>query len=289
MALDFDLLSTWKFEDIRHRYAPKDAILYALGAGCGETDDDLRFVYEKDLVALPSMAAVLGDPGFWLTDPRLGADYGKTVHGEQAIELHRPLPASGGVLARNRVDEVVDKGPGKGVFIRGSRTLHDEADGRLIATLTSTIILRGDGGSSGRAVVAGQGGGAARATEDRTQAPDQTVAIRTLPQAALIYRLSGDFNPLHADPAAAASAGFSRPILHGLCTLAVATRAILRASCGNDPARLAGIGVRFSAPVFPGETILIEIWRVGPELSFRCRVPERDGIVVLDAGRATLR
>lgn len=290
MALDFALLSNWTFEDIRHRYEPRDTILYALGAGCGETDDDLRFVYEKDLVALPSMAAILGDPGFWMADPRLGADYAKTVHGEQTIELHAPLPVAGAVRARNTVDEVIDKGPGKGVFVRGARRLCDEAGGRPLATLTWTIILRGDGGSSGRTFDGAQTFASRRAGAESVETtPDKTVAIRTLPQAALIYRLSGDYNPLHSDPAAAAKAGFKRPILHGLCTLAVATRAVLRACCENDPSRLTSIGVRFSAPVFPGETIVTELWRSGAEIRFRCRAAERDGIVVLDAGRAVAR
>jgi acyl dehydratase len=108
---------------------------------------------------------------------------------------------------------------------------------------------------------------------------------KTLPQAALIYRLSGDYNPLHADPAIARAAGFERPILHGLCTFGVAGRAILAACCGNDPARLKEIHVRFSAPVFPGEMISTEIWRDGPTISFRARVEPRD-VVVLNNGRA---
>lgn len=291
MALDFALLSNWTFEDIRHRYEARDTILYALGTGCGDSDDDLRFVYEKDLVALPSMATVLGDPGFWMSDPRLGADYGKTVHGEQTIALHGPLPVSGVVVARNAIDELVDKGPGRGLFIRGSRRLYDEADERLLAMLTWTIILRGDGGASGQVGRAPAPAAAptARPETDAIEAsPDEVVTIPMLRQAALIYRLSGDYNPLHADPAAAARAGFDRPILHGLCTMGVATRAILKACCANDPARLASIGVRFSAPVFPGETIVTEIWRSADGLRFRCRVPERNRIVVLDAGRATL-
>lgn len=281
MPLDIDLLSRWTFEDRIHRYGSTDTILYALGVGCGEEIDDLPFVYERGLIALPSMATVLGDPGFWLKDPRLGADWSKAVHARQSIELHAVLPPSGTVIARNAIDHVIDKGAGRGVFIVCSRTLSDHSSGTLLATLHSTIVLRGDG----RTARSDRAPARQAATPDRP--PDLSCLKTTLPQAALIYRLSGDRNPLHVDPQAAASAGFPKPILHGLCTMGLATRALLRACCGDRPSRLRSIGARFAAPVFPGETIRIDIWRDGTEIHFRCRADER-GTVVLDSGTATI-
>lgn len=282
MPIDYDKLKTWHFPDLEHRYEVKDTILYALGVGCGADPMDrseLPFVYEEGLKALPTMAVVLGYPGFWLKDPDTGVDWRKILHGEQGLVIHRPLPASGTVIGRTRVTEIVDKGPGKGALLYSDRDVIDKASGDLLATLTSTTFIRGEGGFGGPSGPSPE----PHALPDR--APDETVDLKTLPQAALIYRLSGDDNPLHADPDVAAVAGFERPILHGLCTYAVAGRAVLKACCGNDPARLRRFNVRFSAPVLPGETIRTEIWRSGSTVSFRARVVERD-IVVLNNGLA---
>jgi acyl dehydratase len=281
VALDLDLLSGWAFEDRVHRYGVKDTILYALGIGCGDEADDLPFVYEKGLLALPSMATILGDPGFWLQDPRLGADWSRAVHGEQYVRLHASLPVEGTILAQNAIDGLIDKGAGRGVFVLCSRTLFDQNDGRMLAELKSTIILRGDGGD----VRSHRRAPASPSVPDRQ--PDISCSKRTAPQAALIYRLSGDLNPLHVDPETARHAGFPGPILHGLCTMGIATRAILRTCCGDHPSLLTSIGVRFAAPVFPGETIRTEIWRNGAQIQFRCWAAERDTIV-LDAGTASV-
>ena len=282
MAIDYQKLKNWHFPDLEHRYEAKDTILYALGVGCGADPMDrseLPFVYEDGLKALPTMAVVLGYPGFWLKDPQTGVDWRKILHGEQGLVIHKPLPASGTVIGRTRVTEIVDKGPGKGALLYSDRDVIDKASGDLLATLTSTTFIRGEGGFGGPSGPSPE----PHALPDR--APDETVNLKTLPQAALIYRLSGDDNPLHADPDVAAVAGFERPILHGLCTYAVAGRAVLKACCGNDPARLRRFNVRFSAPVLPGETIRTEIWRSGSSVSFRARVVERD-IVVLNNGLA---
>lgn len=282
MPIDYHKLKTWHFPDIEHRYTAKDTILYALGVGCGSDPMDrteLPFVYEDRLMALPTMAVVLGYPGFWLKDPATGVDWRKLLHGEQGLVIHRPLPAEGTVIGRTRVTEIVDKGPGKGALLYSDRDVIDKATGELLATLTSTTFIRGEGGFGGPSGPAP----APHALPER--APDMAVDLNTLPQAALIYRLSGDDNPLHADPDVAAVAGFERPILHGLCTYAVAGRAVLKACCGNDPARLKRFDLRFSAPVMPGETIRTEIWRDGATISFRARVVERD-IVVLNNGLA---
>ncbi|KAF0136878.1 MAG: MaoC-like dehydratase [Xanthobacteraceae bacterium] len=282
MAIDYQKLKNWHFPDLEHRYEAKDTILYALGVGCGADPMDrgeLPFVYEDGLKALPTMAVVLGYPGFWLKDPNTGVDWRKILHGEQGLVIHKPLPASGTVIGRTRVTEIVDKGPGKGALLYSDRQVFDKATGERLATLTSTTFIRGEGGFGGPSGPAPE----PHALPER--APDLAVDLKTLPQAALIYRLSGDYNPLHADPDVAAAAGFERPILHGLCTYAVAGRAVLRACCGNDPARLKRFDLRFSAPVLPGETIRTEIWRDGARVSFRARVVERD-IVVLNNGLA---
>jgi acyl dehydratase len=284
MPIDYAKLKAWPFADLEHSYQPRDTILYALGLGCGGDpmdEQDLRFVYEDGLLALPTMAVVLGYPGFWLKDPGTGVDWRKVLHGEQGLVLHRPLPASGTVIGRTRVTEIVDKGPEKGALLYSSRDVLDKATGALFCSVTSTTVLRGEGGFGGPQ------GPIPKVHALPERGPDQAVTLATLPQAALIYRLSGDFNPLHADPKVAQAVGFPRPILHGLCTYGVAGRAILQACCGGDPARLKQLDVRFSAPVFPGETLRTEIWSDGAEVSFRMRAVERD-VVVLNNGRAVV-
>lgn len=284
MAIDYETLKNWPFPDLEQSYGARDTMLYALGVGCGHDPldrGDLRFVYEEGLQALPTQAVVLGYPGFWLKDPGTGVDWRKVLHGEQGLVLHAPLPAAGTVVGRTRVTEILDKGAGKGALLFSEREVVDKASGRLLCTVTATTFLRGEGGFGGPA-------GPAPAPHALPEtAPEIALDLPTLPQAALIYRLSGDYNPLHADPAVAAAAGFPRPILHGLATYGVAGRALLRACCDGDPARLKRLQVRFSAPVFPGETLRTEIWRDRATLSFRCRVLERD-VVVLNNGLAEI-
>jgi acyl dehydratase len=284
MALDPHKLLAWKLPDIEHAYTEKDTMLYALGVGCASEPDetgDLKFVYERGLAALPTMAVVLAYPGNWLESPASTADYSKVLHGEQALVLHRPLAASGTVIGRTRNLDLLDKGPGKGAVLFTERQIIDKASGEPIATMTATSMLRGDGGFGGKS------GPQPAPHKLPDTAPPRHVDIRVPANAALVYRLSGDRNPLHADPKAAAAGGFAKPILHGLCTYAVAGRAIIRACCGNDPARLTALQVRFSAPVYPGETIRTELWPDGERVSFRARVLERD-VVVLNNGLARI-
>jgi acyl dehydratase len=238
-------------------------------------------VYEDELRVLPTMAVVLGYPGFWLKEPDTGVDWRKVLHGEQGLILHQPLPAQASVIGRTRVTEIVDKGPGKGAMLYSERDVIEKASGAVLCTLTSCSVLRGEGGFGGPS------GPVPTPHAVPERAPDVALDLPTLPQAALIYRLSGDYNPLHADPKVAAAAGFPRPILHGLCTFGVAGRALLRACCGNDQTKLKSIDVRFTAPVFPGETIRTEIWLEPGAASFRARVVERDAIV-LNNGRVVL-
>lgn len=290
MAIDYAKLKAWKFGDVEQSYGEKDAMLYALGLGVGHDPMDeqqLAFVYEKKLKVLPTMAVVLGYPGFWMKDPASGIDWVRIVHGEQFLQLHRPLPASGTVVGRSRIRALVDKGSDKGALVVQERSLHDKGSGELLATLEHVTFCRADGGFSQLPDNGPRGGDAPPPAKPATPegAPDATCDLPTLPQAALIYRLCADPNPLHAEPAVAKAAGFPRPILHGLATYGVAGHAILKTYCGYEPARLKSLGVRFSAPVFPGETIRTEMWRRGNALQFRARVLERD-LIVLSHGTA---
>ncbi|MEK9719618.1 MAG: MaoC family dehydratase, partial [Quisquiliibacterium sp.] len=204
--------------------------------------------------------------------------------------LHQPIPIQGTVIGRTRVTGIVDKGRDKGAIIQSERSLHDKASGQLLATLEQLTFARGDGGFSqvpGNGPAGGDPPPTAKPAVPDT-APDTVCDLPTMPQTALLYRLCADLNPLHADPAVAKAAGFARPILHGLASYGVAGHAILKACCNYDPAALKSIGLRFSGPVFPGETLRTEIWRDGTRVQFRARVLERDAIV-LSHGIAQLR
>lgn len=259
----------------RQTLTRRDTMLYALGVGAS----DLGHVYEENLQALPTMAVVLAAPGFLWRDPELGADWKKILHGEQMLELHRPLPVEGELVGHTRFEAVEDKGPDKGAIVLVSRAIAT-ADGTRLATVRMKTFMRGDGGCGS----AGPPLPVPPPLPDR--APDAAVALPTAPNQALIYRLSGDYNPLHIDPAVAKAGGFDAPILHGLCTYGVAGRALLAHLSARGRTALRRVDVRFSAPVYPGETIVTEIWDTGPgALAFRARVAERD-VVVLTNGVA---
>ena len=284
MPIDREQLLGHAFPDIHQVYTERDTMLYALGLGLGADPLDprqLRFIYEKGLQALPSMGVVLGYPGFWLSDPALGVDFKRLVHGEQGIEILRPLPPAGTVIGRTRVTDVVDKGAGKGALVYSEREVVDAGDQTVLCRLTSTTFLRADGGFSG-----GPPAATPRPPAVPDRAPDLVHEWRTLPQAALIYRLSGDYNPLHADPDVAAIANFRAPILHGLCTFGVASWSLLASLADAEPAALRSMSARFTNPVYPGETLVTEIW-TGADTAFRTTAKER-GAVVLDNGRARL-
>lgn len=288
--IDYEKTMAWRSGDVRHTYTAKDTILYALGLGVGANPLDpaqLKFTYEKELVALPTLAAVLASPGFWMKErSELGIDFVKLVHGEQSVVLHEPLPAAGTLVGRSRVLRIVDKGEGKGALLQVEKSLHDEKTDRLIAVTEQVLFLRGDGGFSAR------GGGDAPApplpaTPDTPPDLQWDWPIRT--DAALLYRLSGDLNALHVDPDVATRAGFPRPILHGLATYGMAGYGLVSALCGHDPGRLASIKARLTAPVYPGETLRLQVWRLNEsDLAFRASVMER-GVQVLGHGHATLR
>lgn len=284
MAIDYDKLRSWIWDDVYQRYTTRDTILYALGVGLGgdPTDrNELRFTYEHGLEVLPTFPVVLGTPTVWWRETGM-IDWRQVVHGEQGLRIHRRPAPEGEVIGRTRVVDIIDKGPGKGALIYTERTVTDAASGELIATLTSTSFARADGGFGGPAGPVKP----VHALPDR--APDAVFDLQTLPRAALIYRLSGDINPLHADLDVAAAAGFKQPILHGLCTYGIAGWAITSTVCNGDPGRFVSMDARFSSPVYPGEMIRTELWIDGAVVSFRARAVERD-LVVLNNGRVEIR
>jgi acyl dehydratase len=282
VAIDYETLMALELPPTRQSYTASDSILYALGIGFGADPLDerqLRFVCEPGLQAVPTLAFVLAVPRNWLRES--GLDYGRIVDGEQSATFHAPIAPEGDVVGTTRIVDVIDKGKGKGALVSIERRIADAATGQLLATIEQVVFARGDGGIGGVAHAQPP----AQGVPDR--APDGSMLLRTVAQQALIYRLSGDRNPLHADPASARHAGFPRPILHGLATLGIAGHALLRALCGYEPGRLRSIAGRFTAPVFPGESLITDYWWDGDDVRFRTRIVERD-VVAIDHGRAGL-
>lgn len=260
-------------------WTSKDALLYAVGvgAGLGAPTRELAFTTENtEGVAqqvLPTFAVLLAQA----PPPPFGTfDAAKLVHAEQEIVLHREVPVEGTVTAQARIAGIYDKGKGALVVIESDAVL---ADGSPLATNRSAVYIRGAGGFGGE-----RGPGAEWVAPDR--APDRKATFATRPEQALLYRLSGDRNPLHSDPAFAARGGFDVPILHGLCTYGVTGRALLHEVAGGDPARLASIYGRFTATVRPGQSLTVEMWEDGGDIRFRTSTD--DGTVVIDRGRATV-
>jgi acyl dehydratase len=284
MGLNYERIMAYRPADIAVSYGQRECILYALGIGLGMDPLDpgaLKFVYERaGLEAFPTMAVVLGWPGR-MTDPAFGVDERLVVAGDLKVVLHRPLAPEARLVSRPRIKGVIDKGPGNAAIILNTRDLSAE-DGTVVATVDSSTFARKHGGFGGKA------------TQTPPQhavpqsAPQTICDLPTPPNLALVYRLNGDENPLHADPARAREAGFDRPILHGAASFGVAAHAVLRSCADYRPQRLASIEARFSRPVFPGETIRTEMWPEGERVSFQCRVVGRDEIV-LSNGLAVLR
>jgi acyl dehydratase len=287
MSLNYEKLLAHRPPEVAVSYGKRDCIVYALGIGLGMDPVDpgqLKFVYERDLVAFPTMAAVLGWMGP-LRDPEFGIDNRMIVHADLKVTLHRPLQAEGMLTARSRIRDVIDKGPGNAAIIQSTRELL-AADGTPVATIDSSSMARKHGGFGGKAT-------SPEPAPIPDRAPDLTCDLATPPNLAALYRLNGDANPLHIDPALAKQAGFARPILHGAATFGIAAHAVLRTVADYDPSRLASIEARFARPVFPGDTLRTEMWRDGANVAFRCRVVERDGRasdeVVVNNGRAVVR
>lgn len=265
-------------------YTRRDAMLYALSVGVGNDglgEDELRFVYEKDLRVVPTLAANLLPQGSSLV-AELGVDFRKVLHSEQRLRIHRPLPTEGRMTVRSRVAHVADKGKDKGAVIDIEHELADAATGDVHASVTLTLFCRGDGGFGGPA----QGSHVPHEIPDR--AADREVSLRTGPGQAALYRLVlGEDNPLHIDPDFARQVGFERPILHGLCTYGIACRAVMKAWCDDDPSAVRSFDVRFAAPFYPGETLTTRMWRDGSVIAFECLSAER-GVTVFRNGRCEI-
>ena len=279
------------FAPVEHAFDARDTMLYALGIGLGADPLDagqLRHVYEGvdggALSAMPTMANVLAYPGFWARLSDTGIDWRRLVHAEQQITLHEPLPPCGRVMGTTHVTGLWDRGADKGAFMEQRREIRDLETGRALAEVTQLSLLRGDGGF-GRG---GSDGAPPPPHAMPARAPDVVCDLPTLPQAALLYRLSGDRNPLHADPVVAQAAGFARPILHGMATMGVAAHAVLRALLDYDSSRVAAMRVRFTAPALPGDTLRTELWADGRVVSLRTTAVERN-VVVLNHARVDLR
>jgi acyl dehydratase len=275
------------FESVTQSYDWRDSALYALGLGLGSDpldEDELPYVYEgREQRIVPSLCMVLGWPEFWHADPAAGIDWVNIVHGEESFELHRPLPLAATVRATHRVRAVVDKGVGRGALIYFDTEIAEAETGEALASLHSTQFLRGDGGCGHHGVAP-----AVVPPLREGLAPSASIEYRTAPQAALLYRLvSRDYMPIHADPAVARRAGFERPISHGLNTMGLACRAILKQFSPRHSAGLRSMFVRFASPAYPGETIRVELFDEGDKVRFRALAVERE-VIVLDRGECVL-
>lgn len=281
--LDVATLEKYVVPIARDDVDPRDAILYALGVGAGLSSDldETDFLFERDLQILPTMALVLGTPGFWAMAPQSGLDWINILHGEQRLKLFEPLEPGIVLEGQTRVTALADKGPGKPALIQATKELRT-LSGLMVARSSEVWVVRGAGGFGGDRVLA----------EDPLppvpeRDPDFEIDLPTSLAQAAIYRLSGDRNPLHIDAATASQAGYDRPILHGLCTMGLAARALIHTCCNGVASRLHEISVRFTGPVFPGDTIRTHVWQNGRDLHFRCDAIER-GVRVIDHGVAAI-
>jgi acyl dehydratase len=280
MPINPDAVGT-RSEPARRRWDSKDCLIYALGVGAGAADPlaELEFTTENtnevQQRALPTMAVVLGAGGGGAWSALGDFNWAMLVHGEQAIELHREIPVEGELESVTEIAGIYDKGKGAVVVTETVSTLVET--GESLFSTRSSAFIRGEGGWGG------DRGPSGTPNQPPDRAPDEEITLQTRGDQALLYRLSGDRNPLHSDPSFAAMGGFDRPILHGLCTYGFTGRALLHARCGSDPARFRAMEGRFSSPVMPGESLTVQIWDEDGDHLFRtlgC-----DGRVVLDAGR----
>jgi acyl dehydratase len=281
MAIEYPAILDLRRSGMEFSWTDRETMLYALGIGmCADPMDtnELPFVYEGNLKAVPTLASVVA----WGAYPgNMNINFMMVVDGERTITFHKPMPGAGNIVAEARVVGAWDKGAGKGAVISTETVLREKASGDKLATLLGSLFARGDGGFGGPS----EGQPAPHLVPSR--APDRSVDIPTTANQALIYRLSGDRNPLHADPAFAKMAGFPRPILHGMCTYGVTCRAVLQTYAEYDPTRFKSHGARFSAPVFPGETITVDLWKDANVISFEARVKTRN-VTVIKNGKTEL-
>jgi acyl dehydratase len=292
MPIDYDDMMQSGATGLAASYDEKDVMLYALGVGFGRDpldEKELPFVYENvegGLKVPPTFASVIArgeaPPEAQRMPQKSEINFMMVVDGERRITMHKTLPPRCDVLADERYLDILDKGAGKGAVLIQERVVREAASGDKLFTIVSSIFARGDGGFGGKP----QGGPALHEIPER--APDLVQDCDTRPDQALLYALSGDRNPLHRDPNVAKMVGFPRPILHGLCSYGTACRAILATVAQYAPERIKQFDVRFSKPVFPGETLAVEVWADGSTISFRASVKERPGTVVLNNGLCLL-
>jgi acyl dehydratase len=284
MAVTVKQLQAIRAEAVRFSYTDRESFLYALSLGMGRdplNPDELPYVCENEDVirTVPTMATVLTQFSA-LRDS--GIDYSKVLHAEQRLKVYRPLPAAATILADYGVTAVVDKGPDKGALIFVETRVRNADDDRPLYTAGATIMARGDGG------IGSTGDAPEALPSPPARAPDQVVSFQSQPEQALLYRLNGDRNPLHSNPAMASRGGFNRPILHGLCTYGVVCKTIIASACDYDHVRIEQFDTRFTSAVYPGEQLEIDIWNEGASVLFRCRVPARD-VIALNNGVCKFR
>ena len=281
--MNYDSLMSYEIAPVRQTYSARDAILYALSVGAGadvSSGRGLNYLTDtRGPEVLPSFCVDLGHPGFWLGDPATTVDATRNLHAAESYRILQPLPSSAEVIGETRIVNIVDKGASKGALLFLEKQVKCATTGTLFAICNRTLMLRGDGGYDGPS-------GTAPATPPQpTSPPDLVRHIKTRPDQALMYRLNGDTNPLHLEPDVARKAGFDRPILHGLCTFGIASTMALLDLADGDTNRMRGFSARFSAPVFPGDMLRIEMWADG---ALRVICEDRD-VAVLTHGRANIR
>lgn len=265
--------------EIVYTFDERDTVLYALGVGAPLNwvdQDELKFVYERHInfCALPTMPVVYSSKTI---DDIVAGDIAgikfnpmMLVHGEQALEIKKTLPTSGTIRCTPTISNIFDKG--SGMVIVTDVSCVDEA-GDEVAVTQSSMFIRGLGDFGGE-----RGSSEKVVMPDR--APDKVHEEQTLERQALIYRLSGDINPLHADPSMAALGNFETPILHGLATYGFAARAVLKHFCDNDPSRFKSMKARFSREVYPGNTLITEMWEEGNTILCQVKAKDRDVTVL---------
>lgn len=283
MALNYDKLMSTAILDLPFTYRDTETMLYALSIGLGRDPlnrRELEYVSDDGgaLKTMPSLATVMVPDMF---PPDLGWDYSQVLHAEQRLQIFRPLPPAADLLINKRIVGAFDRGPKIGAVVLFEAEGRFAKDDTVLFTLGNTIVARGDGGFG-----APNGKGPAPHRVPRRE-PDLSCDLSTRRDQALLYRLTGDRNPLHSDPALAKSAGFDAPILHGLCTYGVACHAVMKTICNYDHTLITELDARFSSPVTPGDTITTDMWQDGNVVSFQCTAKERD-TVVLRNGKCTL-
>jgi acyl dehydratase len=280
MPIDIQSVRGAELPEVRWSWSPDDVILYHLGLGAGVPPTEpreLAYTYERGLQVLPSYGVIPAMPALlsMLDHPGMDIDLAKVLHGEQDLELHAVLPASGEVRTTARIAEIHDKG--KAALVILETTTSDAASGEALCTNRFKAFIRGEGGFGG------DPGSPASTNDPPARAPDQVVECQTMPQQALLYRLSGDKNPMHADPQFARQGGFDQPILHGLCSYGMVCKAVIDTVLEGDVTRVARYQARFAGIVFPGETIKVSIWEDGDQLLLTADCSERDAPVLSNA------